>query len=248
MNLTFLKGVALGSVVAMATLTATSAMAGTGIGGVFNLGKTNKVNATTSLTGTASGPMLTVTNNGSGSGLSLRVGAGKPPFTVNSKTQVANLNASLLGGLASASFVQGGGDAHAYALTLTGNQSNVLLLSVPGFGSFRANCSTGLGGQSFITYANGPKVVDVWENESDRTPLAYHEDPFPAFTTLPVGGALNDSTTWTELMIHYTTRSGVFFLQHVATVNVASSVAVGSGHTLCGFIAEERTGSARFQP
>jgi len=34
----------------------------------------------------------------------------------------------------------------------------------------------------------------------------------------------------------------------VATVDVASSVAVGRGHTLCGFIAGEHTGTARFQP
>jgi hypothetical protein len=45
MKLTFLKGTAVGSAVAVAMLTATSAIAGTTVGGVFNLGKTNTVNA-----------------------------------------------------------------------------------------------------------------------------------------------------------------------------------------------------------
>lgn len=248
MKLTFLKGVVLGSVVAVVTLTATSAMAGTGIGAVFNLGKANSVNATSHLTGKAPGPMLAVKNKGTGTALSLSVGKGGTPFTINSTTRVANLNASLLGGLGPNSFVQGGGEAHAYAFTLTGNQRNVLLLSVPGFGSFRAGCTTGGGGESAVTYVNGPKTIDLWGNGSDRIPLGFLFSDIQPFARWPVGGALNDGTTWTELMIHYTTRDGLFFFQHVATVDVASSVAVGGGRTLCRFIAWEHTGTARFEP
>jgi hypothetical protein len=51
MKLTFVKGVVLGAVTSMLTLAATAALAGTGVGAVFNLGKTNKVNATSTLTG-----------------------------------------------------------------------------------------------------------------------------------------------------------------------------------------------------
>jgi hypothetical protein len=49
MRLTFSKGIALGLVVASAALSTTSALAGTGIGAVFNLGTANRVNAATSL-------------------------------------------------------------------------------------------------------------------------------------------------------------------------------------------------------
>ena len=43
---TFLQGVALGAAVAMVTLVASAAVAGTGIGQVFNLGTENRVNVT----------------------------------------------------------------------------------------------------------------------------------------------------------------------------------------------------------
>jgi hypothetical protein len=66
MKLTFLKGAAVGAITSVLTLTATAALAGTGVGAVFNLGKTNKVNATSTLTGSSSGSMLKVTNSGTG--------------------------------------------------------------------------------------------------------------------------------------------------------------------------------------
>jgi hypothetical protein len=43
-------------------LTTTTALAGSGVGGVFNLGQTNSVNATSTLAGTAAGPQLRVQN------------------------------------------------------------------------------------------------------------------------------------------------------------------------------------------
>jgi hypothetical protein len=76
-----------------------SALAGTGVNGVFNLGKTNTVNAITRLVGSASGPGLQIDNNSRGAGaraLDLRVEAGKPPMTVNSGKKVANLNSDRL--------------------------------------------------------------------------------------------------------------------------------------------------------
>jgi hypothetical protein len=48
----FLKGVVLGAIVSTLTLAASVALAGSGIGGVFNLGQPNTVNKTTTLTGT----------------------------------------------------------------------------------------------------------------------------------------------------------------------------------------------------
>ncbi len=88
-------------VVALTVGTASTALAGSGVGGVFNLGVTNTVNAITDLVGSTTGPMLRVDNNSTGTGataLALFVEPGKPPMTVNSKTKVTNLNADLLDG------------------------------------------------------------------------------------------------------------------------------------------------------
>jgi len=98
---TFLKGVVLGSVVSLVMLTATAAFAGSGVGGVFNLGKYNGVNGTTALAGRTNGGQLNVTNidNESGStGIGITVHGGRPPLVVNSRTEVSNLNAGLLQG------------------------------------------------------------------------------------------------------------------------------------------------------
>jgi hypothetical protein len=105
----FFKGILLGSVVAVIVSAATSAVAGAGVGAVFNLGRKNSVNATSRLSGSASGAMLKVANSGSGPALRLDVGKGRPPLTVNSAVKVANLNAGLLGGLGPSGYVQGGG-------------------------------------------------------------------------------------------------------------------------------------------
>src|SRR5438874_1367894 len=99
------KGILIGVFATAVALAATSALAGTGIGAVFNLGKTNSVNKTSSLTGTSSGALLKVTNSGTGPALQAIVTAGVAPLLVNSSTQVANLNASLLGGFSSAYFL-----------------------------------------------------------------------------------------------------------------------------------------------
>lgn len=79
--------------------TASAALAGSGVGGVFNLGKTNTVNAITTLVGSVSGPSLRIDNNSTNSAataLDLQVEPGKTPMKVNSPTKVANLNADRL--------------------------------------------------------------------------------------------------------------------------------------------------------
>jgi hypothetical protein len=62
----FFKGIVLGATVSALVLVTTSAMAGTGLGAVFNLGKTNSVNAPSTLKGATSGKNLQITNTGSG--------------------------------------------------------------------------------------------------------------------------------------------------------------------------------------
>jgi hypothetical protein len=94
-------------VTALTLATASVAVAGSGKGGVFNLGVTNTVNAITKLTGTVAGPSLQIINNSTnaaGTALNLQVATGKPPLKVNSTTKVANLNADQLDGLDSSAF------------------------------------------------------------------------------------------------------------------------------------------------
>ena len=87
----------------------TTALAGTGVGARFDLGKTNTVNAITKLVGSVAGPSLRIDNNSSNAAataLDLQVEPGKAPMTVNSDTQVANLNADKLDDLDSSAFVR----------------------------------------------------------------------------------------------------------------------------------------------
>ncbi len=78
-----------------------TALAGSGVGDVFNLGLTNTVSATSTLTGATAGPQLTVTNTSAdpaATALNLAVTSGRAPFKVNSAIKVVSLNADLLDG------------------------------------------------------------------------------------------------------------------------------------------------------
>jgi hypothetical protein len=97
---TFMVGLAV--VLALSVGLASSALAGTGVGATFNLGKTNTVSAINKLVGSVAGPSLLIDNNSTDTGataLELQVEAGKAPMKVNSATQVANLNADQVDGL-----------------------------------------------------------------------------------------------------------------------------------------------------
>jgi hypothetical protein len=76
------------------------ATAHTGSAGLFHLNHNNPVSALSTLTGTLTGSVLKVDNNGAGPALSLEVGSGKAPLTVNSSAgKATNLNADKLDGL-----------------------------------------------------------------------------------------------------------------------------------------------------
>ncbi len=95
----FLVGLAM--IFALVLGAATTALAGTGVGATFDLGKTNTVNAVGRLVGSVAGPSLTIDNDSAGvtaTALDLRVRPGKPPMKVDSATKVANLNADRLDG------------------------------------------------------------------------------------------------------------------------------------------------------
>ncbi len=151
------------AVVAALTLgTASAALAGSGVNGVFNLGVNNTVNAITKLVGTVAGPSLQITNNSTDSAataLNLQVAAGKPPMKVNRNTKVTNLNADLLDGkdqnafLPKTAFASGyGADPSATlqflappaVVTVSAGQA-VHVTSNKAFGSFSAGGASGLG-------------------------------------------------------------------------------------------------------
>ena len=100
--------VGLAVILAVVLGVATAALAGTGVGATFNLGKLNKVNEITRLVGSTDKPMLRVDNNNAGTSataLDLQVEPGHTPMTVNSSTQVANLNADQVDGKSASAFV-----------------------------------------------------------------------------------------------------------------------------------------------
>jgi hypothetical protein len=102
MKAKFLKGALLGAIVSGLTVGSAAAFAGSGIGGVFNLGKANTVNATTALQGSTDGQQLRVVNSSAGAdaaGIGIKTNAARPPLTVNSSVKVTNLDADLLDGL-----------------------------------------------------------------------------------------------------------------------------------------------------
>ena len=68
MKPSFYKGIVLGAAVSILVLVTSTAVAGTGIGGIFNLGQSNTVDATSALSGASVGAQLQVTNSGTGSG------------------------------------------------------------------------------------------------------------------------------------------------------------------------------------
>lgn len=88
---------------------ATTALAGTGIGATFNLGKVNSVNAVSKLVGSVAGSSLQIDNNSTGTGataLELQVEPGKDPMKVNSSAEVENLNVDQVDGQSASEFLE----------------------------------------------------------------------------------------------------------------------------------------------
>jgi hypothetical protein len=127
---TFFKGALVGGIGAALVIASSAAIAGTGIGGVFNLGKVNRVNQVSALVGKDRDGMLKVTNKSTKAsavqargnsptvgGLRARNLAGGPaaqfevtsgsvpPFEVNSNAAVSGLNADLVDGRSASAFL-----------------------------------------------------------------------------------------------------------------------------------------------
>src|SRR6266511_3641604 len=102
----------LGAAAAALCLTTTTALAGSGVGAVFNLGQTNTVNDTST--------------NSAATALNLSVAARRTPFKVNSAVKVSNLNADQLDGKDSTAFY-GAGSKVANADKLDGQDAVAFL-------------------------------------------------------------------------------------------------------------------------
>jgi hypothetical protein len=171
MRTTFVKGALVGAITASVVMVSAAAWAGTGVGGVFNLGKTNSVNSQSLLIGKNSSKELQITNTGSGPALGLSVAAGKAPLTVNSSAgKATNLNADKLDGLDSTAFQskshrilsniispqsdQPAGTIGPWTFTLSCGVGGPATMTVTGPGTIGGTTSLAIGGGTAGTYVN----------------------------------------------------------------------------------------------
>jgi hypothetical protein len=229
MQLSFGKGLMAGAAGVAIVLAITAAASGVGVGAVFNLGKTNKVNGTSTLTGKPQGPMLTVINSGRGPALSLHVSRGQAPFIVNSAAKVANLNASLLGGIGPAGFVRGGGHVVTAEVELTVGQT-VTLLNLPGYGKFSAMCLNIPFAE--VDFTVGPNKVHLWTQDITGTSTGVTEQDMAPGSGLGLQtGVTAEQTQWTIQDASSPLLSG-----HLATVQTDEAVN-GNDTSKCDFAA-----------
>lgn len=229
MQLSFGKGLMAGAAGAAVVLAITAAANALGVGSDFLLGKTNTVNATSTLTGNTQGAMLNVVNSGSGTALNLHVGSGHPPFAVNSATKVANLNASLLGGIGPVGFVQGGGHVVTAEVELTVGQTSPLL-NLPGYGQFSVTCLNVPFAE--LDFTVGPDPVHLWTQQiTGSTAQASEQDMGPGFGLGFQTGVTAEQVQWTIQDASSPSLSG-----HLATVQT-DEVVNANDTSKCDFAA-----------
>jgi hypothetical protein len=126
-------------------------------GGNFILGKSNSASSTTALTAPVAGKGLQVTNTSTGAGataLGLNVASGKAPFTVNSGTKVANLNADKLDGIDSSGFLSSA-SVKKLSFEASVGPSEPVLATVGPY-TIKGQCADLMGTTGLRLIANGP--------------------------------------------------------------------------------------------
>ena len=205
------------AVVASLTLaTASAALAGSGVGGVFNLGKTNTVNAITKLTGSVAGSSLQIINNSTdaaATALDLRVASGKPPLKVNSSTKVANLNADHLDDKDSTELApilraqQDGSDCGQAVTGTTEVNSVAIQAPVDGILLISGTAYVNTSEPSAINYVLNPKV-----DGSNATPAGWG-----AFYLADVGASNGNGGPGSRFTLTYTVSQPVNAGSHTVT-------------------------------
>jgi hypothetical protein len=120
-------------------------------GGNFILGQANTASSSTALAAPFDGSALRVTNTNAtanATALTLVVGAGRPPFTVNTDTKVNKLNADRLDGIDSTAFWKLGGNAGTSGASFLGTpDAQPLVVKTNGVERLRvlANGNVGVG-------------------------------------------------------------------------------------------------------
>jgi hypothetical protein len=182
---------------------ASTALAGTGIGARFDLGKINRVNAMSTLVGNVDGPLLTLENSNDpfirtfrNVPLSLETrpdaGGHRPaPMRIDSDTLVQSLNADLLDGKGAAEFANGTGGKANDANLLDGKDSTAFVPTRiyevqdrrPGSGgnsvaSRFATCDAGdpaLSGGGFSTDPGGDNLVSSFRSSANEWLAVYRD-------------------------------------------------------------------------
>lgn len=163
-----LTGALVGGVAASVVVLSTQAFAGTGIGATFDLGRSNTVNATSTLSGSTSGRSLQLTNRGSGPALGLTVRAGKAPLVVSPKAgKAVNLDADKLDGISAHGFL------HASDLTLSQQHGWLLYAGSGGVVDDFANLVDLNGTGTYLLPLTTPDTIGVHDFYLDNVEVCY---------------------------------------------------------------------------
>ncbi|QYJ16177.1 hypothetical protein Rxycam_02008 [Rubrobacter xylanophilus DSM 9941] len=194
----FLTGLSV--ILAIAFGVATTALAGTGVGAPFNLGQTNTVNKLSSLVGSVgSGANLRIDNNSknaSATALSLQVEPGRAPLRVNSSTRVNRLNADMLDGKDSTSFVQGSGKVYVGRVVVpTSNPfPDDVVISVPGFARVEAlNCQSSGANVALTDFDQSRGTFTMWRDTGAADPDYFSS---PGALSWNSNFQVTERTTW----------------------------------------------------
>lgn len=220
--------VGLAVVLALVLGVATTALAGTGVGATFNLGKVNSVSALSTLVGSTASSMLKVDNNGAGTALDLQVGPSTTPpeqkaaapMQVDSQAKVVNLNADELDGKDSAEFL-GKTEKAADADKIDGKDSSQFATA------------TSEGWHQISTSGTTPfdRFYDGWSNfDSQHSTAAYYKDSQGIVHLKGVvrGGGFYDCCYNTERGMIFLLPQGYWPSEHrVFTAVSGSNTAVG---------------------
>ena len=158
---------------------ASTALAGTGVGASFDLGKTNAVNAISKLAGSVAGPSLLIENDSAAKGataLNLQVEAGKAPMKVNSGKKVAKLNADKLDNLNASAFVRSTCsklESSTGSIAPEGQVSKTVFCDGDGFALSGGYSSVDEG---TLISSSGPSSI---ENNPDRWVVRWRNDATP---------------------------------------------------------------------